>query len=37
LKLFQLCFHIAQCHIPSRIIHALGTAHLITMINFETL
>jgi hypothetical protein len=30
-KLFQLCFHTAQSHIPPQIAHVLGTAHLLTM------
>jgi hypothetical protein len=30
-QLFQLCFHIAQGHIPPQIAHVLGTTHLLTM------
>jgi hypothetical protein len=30
-QLFQLCFHIAQGHIPPQIAHALGAARLLTM------
>jgi hypothetical protein len=31
LQLFQLCFHIAQGHIPAQITHILGTVHLLAM------
>ncbi len=31
LQLFQLCFDIAQGHIPPQIAHVLGTTHLLTM------
>jgi hypothetical protein len=29
--LFQLCFHIAQGHIPPQIAHVLATTHLLTV------
>jgi hypothetical protein len=31
IKLFQLCFHIAQGRIPPQIAHVFGVAHLLTM------
>jgi hypothetical protein len=30
-QLFQLCFHIAQGHIPFQIAHVIGIAHLLAM------
>jgi hypothetical protein len=30
-QLFQLCFHIAQGHIPCRIAHILGVVYLFAM------